>query len=174
MTRKPGSVTGKDGMFSKVKEIEERFNEIETELARPEVIRDQKIYQKYLKEHSNLFPIISAYRKYESIQKNIEDNRSLLEDPDAEIRKLAKEEVDVLKTELDRTEGELKVLLLPEDPNDQKNIILEIRAGTGGEEAALFAADLFKMYAKYAELKGWKSEIMSEHTTGIGGFKEII
>ncbi len=150
-------------MFSKVKEIEDRFNEIEKDLARPEVIRDQKIYQKYLKEHSNLSPIINSYRNYEAIRQNIEDNRSLLEDPDAEIRKLAKEEIEVLKSDLDRAEGELKVLLLPEDPTDQKNIILEIRAGTGGEEAALFAADLFRMYAKYAELKGWKTEIMSEH-----------
>src|SRR5512139_2006978 len=161
-------------MLAKVKEIEDRFNEIENELARPEVIRDQKVCQKYLKEHSNLSPIINTYRKYESIRQNIEDNRSLLEDPDAEIRKLAKEEIEVLKADLDRTEAELRVLLLPEDPIDHKNIILEIRAGTGGEEAALFAADLFRMYAKYAELKGWKTEIMSEHTTGIGGVKEII
>jgi peptide chain release factor 1 len=160
-------------MLEKVKEIEERFDEIEKELARPEVIRDQKIYQRYLKEHSNLAPIINAYRRYESIQQSLEDNRSLLEDPDAEMRKLAREEIDVLKANLDRTESELKVLLLPEDPNDHKNIILEIRAGTGGEEAALFA-DLFRMYAKYAELKGWKTEIMSEHATGIGGLKEII
>ena len=167
-------MTGKDSMFSKVKEIEERFNEIENELARPEVVHDQKIYQKYLKEHSNLSPIINAYRKYDAIQQSIEDNRSLLGDPDAEIRKLAKEEIEVLRADLDRTESELKGLLLPEDPNDQKNIILEIRAGTGGEEAALFAADLFRMYAKYAELKGWKTEIMSEHAAGMGGVKEII
>jgi peptide chain release factor 1 len=165
---------GDRDMFTKVKEIEDRFNEIENELTRPEVIRDQKIYQKYLKEHSNLSPIINAYRKYEAIRRNIEDNRSLLEDPDGEIRKLAKEEIEVLRADLDRTESELKILLVPEGPNDQKNIILEIRAGTGGEEAALFAADLFRMYAKYAEVKGWKTEIMSEHATGIGGVKEII
>src|SRR4030042_4272998 len=116
-------------MFSKVKEIEERFNEIENELARPEVVHDQKIYQKYLKEHSNLSPIINAYRKYDAIQHRIEDNRSLLGDPDAEIRKLAKEEIDVLKADLDRTEIELKGLLLPEDPNDHKTTIRETRAG---------------------------------------------
>jgi peptide chain release factor 1 len=133
-------------MLGKVKEIEERFGEIEKEIARPEVIRDQKAYQRYLKEHSNLAPIINAYRKYESIQQSIEGNRSLLEDPDAEIRKLAREEIEVLKADLDRTEQELKILLLPEDPNDHKNIILEIR----------------------------KTEIMSEHATGIGGLKEII
>ncbi len=167
-------MTGKDSMLGKVKEIETRFDDIERELARPEVIRDQKAYQKYLKEHSNLAPIINAYRKYETIRQNIEDNRSLLEDPDGEIRKLAREELDVFKADLDRTESELRVLLLPEDPNDRKNIILEIRAGTGGDEAALFAADLFRMYAKYAEIKGWKTEIMSEHATGIGGLKEII
>jgi len=161
-------------MFSKVKEIEDRFNQIEKELARPEVIHDQKVYQKYLKEHSNLSPIIQAYRKYEAVEQNIENNRSLLEDPDGDIRKLAKEEIDLLKEDLDRTEKELKILLLPEDPNDQKNVILEIRAGTGGEEAALFASELFRMYAKYAELKGWKIEVMSEHATGMGGLKEII
>jgi len=109
-------------MFSKVKEIEERFDEIENELARPEVIRDQKIYQKYLKEHSHLSPIIRAYRKYEAIQRNIDNSRSLLEDADGEIRKLAREEIDGLKADLDRTENELKVLLVPEDPNDEKNI----------------------------------------------------
>jgi len=165
---------GKDSMLAKVKEIETRFDDIERELVRPEVIRDQKTYQRYLKEHSNLAPIINAYRKYETIRQNIEDNRSLMEDPDGEIRKLAREEFDIFKADLDRTESELRVLLLPEDPNDRKNIILEIRAGTGGDEAALFAADLFRMYAKYAEIKGWKTEIMSEHATGIGGLKEII
>jgi peptide chain release factor 1 len=161
-------------MFSKVKEIEERFQEIEKELARPEVVRDQKTYQKYVKEHKHLSPIVESFRKCLSIQREIEDNRSLLDDPDQEIRKLAREEMDKLKSALEQKENELKVLLLPNDPNDEKNIILEIRAGTGGEEAALFALDLFKMYTRYAEVKGWNVEVLSQNQTGLGGFKEVI
>ena len=161
-------------MFAKIKEIEQRYDELESELARPEVIRNQKVYQKVAKEHSLLTPIITTFRKYQSIHDEIEGNNTLLDDPDPEIRKLAKEEIDALKSDMSQLEEEMRVLLLPKDPNDQKNILLEIRAGTGGAEAALFAADLFKMYCRYAELKGWKTEILSQNTTGIGGFKEII
>ncbi|MFC1821235.1 peptide chain release factor 1 [Thermodesulfobacteriota bacterium] len=161
-------------MFSKIKEIEDRYNHLEQELARPEIIRDQKIYQTYIKEHGQLSPIVRAYREYISVQEEIEDNRSIMDDPDPEMRKLAKEEIETLNTRLSKIEGDLKILLLPKDPNDEKNIILEIRAGTGGEEAALFAADLFRMYTRYAELKAWKTEIMTQNITGIGGFKEII
>ncbi len=161
-------------MFSKIKEIEERFEQLENELARPEVIRNQKIYQKYLKERSNLLPIIETFRKYEALNKEIESNRPLLDDPDPEMRKLAKEEIESLRSQVSELESELKLLLLPTDPRDEKNTILEIRAGTGGEEAALFAAELFRMYAKYAEIKGWSTEILSQHQTGMGGFKEII
>jgi peptide chain release factor 1 len=161
-------------MFAKVKEIEERFQELETELARPEVVRDQKLYQKYAKELKNLTPIVETFRKCLSIQKEIENNRSLLDDSDQEIRKLAREEMEKLRSDLQLKENELKVLLLPQDPNDEKNIILEIRAATGGEEAALFAGDLFRMYTRYAELKGWRTEILSQNQTGLGGFKEVI
>jgi peptide chain release factor 1 len=119
-------------------------------------------------------PIIHAYRAYRSVEAEIENNRSLLDDPDQEIRKLAREEIEQLKAKLSKVEKELRLLLLPQDPNDGKNILLEIRAGTGGEEAALFAADLFRMYLRYAEICGWKGEILSQHMTGIGGFKEII
>ncbi len=161
-------------MFGKIKEIEHRYDELETELVRPEVIRDQKTYQRYAKEHKSLEAIVSTFRGYRSVQDEIEGNRSLLYDPDPDIRQLAKEENDTLKQDLSELENKLKVLLLPKDPNDEKNILLEIRAGTGGEEAALFATDLFKMYCRYAELKGWKTEILSGHSTGIGGFKEVI
>jgi peptide chain release factor 1 len=161
-------------MFEKIKEIDERYTQIENELARPEAIRDQKRYHKLLKEHSSLSPIINAFRKYEALQHEWDGNRPLLDDPDPEIRKLAREEVESLKEKMTETEKELRILLLPSDPNDEKNIILEIRAGTGGEEAALFAAELFRMYARYAEVKGWKTEILSRHETGIGGFKEVI
>ncbi len=161
-------------MFSKMKELESRFEELETALSQPEIIRDQKRYQKHMKEHGRLAPIINTYRRYASVQDEIDQNRSLLEDRDAEIRKLAREEIENLEAEISALEQELKRLLVPQDPYDEKNIVLEIRAGTGGNEAALFAADLFKMYVRYAEEKGWKTEILSRNMTGIGGFKEII
>ena len=161
-------------MFAKIKEIEERYDALERDLGNPDIINNQQVYQKYLKEHSTLSPIVETFRRYKAIQEEIESNKSLLDDPDPEIRKLAKEEIDSLRQTLEQLERELKILLLPKDPNDEKNILREIRAGTGGEEAALFAADLFRMYSRYAESKGWKTEIMSQHPTGIGGFKEII
>lgn len=161
-------------MFAKIKEIEERYDEFESQMASPGLMQDQNAYRKVAKEHSQLTPIITAFREYQSIQDEIEDNKSLLNDPDPEIKNLAREEIDMLTSNLDRLEDKLKLLLLPKDPNDEKNILLEIRAGTGGDEAALFAADLFKMYCRYAELKGWKTEILSQSITGIGGFKEII
>jgi peptide chain release factor 1 len=161
-------------MFEKLREIEVRFDHLETELAKPEVISDQNAYQKHMKEHSGLLPIVTAYRSYKEAWDEREDSRSLLEDADPEIRKLARDEIQGLEETLERLEAELKILLLPKDPNDEKNIILEIRAGTGGDEAALFAADLFRMYARYAELRGWKTEILSSSDTGIGGFKEVV
>jgi len=161
-------------VFGKIREIEERFEELEAELSKPEVIKDQKLYQKYLKEHAHLNPIVNAFRKYRSLGEEMENNRSLLDDPDPDIRRLAREELEGLKEDLTATERELKLLLLPEDPNDEKNVLLELRAGTGGEEAALFAAELSRMYARYAEMKGWRTEILSQNLTGIGGFKEVI
>lgn len=161
-------------MFAKINEIESRFRQLEDDMSRPEINQNQKTFQKYSKEHSLLLPIIQAYREYRSLEAEIENNRSLLDDPDQEIRKLAREEIEQLKSKLSKAEIELRLLLLPQDPNDGKNILLEIRAGTGGEEAALFAADLFRMYLRYAEICGWKVEILSQHMTGIGGFKEII
>jgi len=161
-------------MFEKIKEIEDRYEQLEKELARPEIIRDQKTYQRYSKEHSHLNPIIDSFRKYTAIQEEIQKNRSLLDDPDQEIRKLAREDIETSKSELLKIEQHIRLLLLPNDPNDEKNIILEIRAGTGGEEAALFAADLLRGYMKYAEAKKWKTDILSRNITGIGGFKEII
>ena len=161
-------------MFAKIQEIEERYVELENHLSRPEIIQDQKAYQKYAKEHGMLSPIITSFRKYQSVQEEIEDNQPLLDDPDPEMRKLAKEEVETLQSDLSQLEDDLRLHLLPGDPNDEKNILLEIRAGTGGDEAALFAADLFRMYCKYAELRRWKIEILSQNAIGIGGFKEII
>ena len=161
-------------MFAKVREIEERYNELEVDLGNPEIVRNQKVYQTYAKEHSMLTPIITAFREHQSLQDEILDNQTLIHDPDPEIRQLAREELDNLGSSLSEIEQDLKILLIPKDQNDDKNILLEIRAGTGGEEAALFAADLFRMYSRYAESRGWKTEILSQHMTGIGGFKEII
>jgi peptide chain release factor 1 len=161
-------------MFTKIKELEDRFMQVEGELSRPDVTKDQKTYQKYTKEHSQLSPIINAFRKYNAIKDEIESNKSLLDDPDHEMRRLAKDEMETLRSELPRLENELKLLLLPKDPNDEKNTIIEIRAGTGGDEAALFAADLFRAYLKYAEVRRWKTDILSRHNTGIGGLKEIV
>jgi peptide chain release factor 1 len=161
-------------MFKKVKNIEERFSQLEGELSRPEIINDWKVYQKYAKEHSLLSPIVNTFRKYLSVQEEIENNQTFLNDSDTEIRKLAREEIETLKSTLEQLEETLRILLLPKDPNDEKNVILEIRAGTGGEEAALFAADLFRAYTRYAETKRWKTEILSQSSSGIGGFKEVI
>jgi len=161
-------------MFEKLKETEERFHELETLLGQPEVVQDQKRYRKYAKEHSVLAPIVSVMLKHRSIQDEIAGNRFLLEDPDPEMKKMAREEIEALNSQLTDMENQLRLLLLPKDPNDEKNTLLEIRAGTGGDEAALFAADLFRMYCRYAELRGWKTEILSQSMTGIGGIKEII
>ncbi len=161
-------------MFAKIKEIEHRYNELEGQLGLPEVIQDQETYKKYVKEHSFLTPIITKFRRHQSVTREIESNQPLLDDPDPEMRKLARDEIEILRSDLNQLENELKLNLLPKDPNDEKNILLEIRAGTGGEEAALFVADLFKMYSRYAEFKRWKTEILGQHVTGIGGFKEII
>ena len=161
-------------MFERLDDIKERYKELETKLSDPEVIKDQKAYRQLAKEHSDLTEIVKTYDRYLRVQEEIEENKQMLGDSDPEIRQLAKDELEGLEKEAVKLEEKLKVLLIPKDPNDEKNILLEIRAGTGGDEAALFAADLFRMYSRYAEKKGWKVEILSSHETGIGGFKEII
>lgn len=161
-------------MFEKINEIEDRYSQLESELSRPDIFKDQRTYQKYTKEHSQLAPIINTYREYKTVCKEMESSRSLLNDSDPEMRKLAKEEMASLDSQKEELESELKILLLPKDPNDDKNIILEIRAGTGGDEAGLFAADLLRSYLKYAELNKWKTEVLSQSMTGIGGYKEVI
>jgi len=161
-------------MFSQIEEAEKRLSSLEYELSRQEVIQQQNLYQKYLKEHVSLQPIVDAFRKYKATEENIKDTKSLLNDPDVEIKELARKEVDSLSATLTELEHEIRLLLLPKDPRDEKNSILEIRAGTGGEEAALFVADLFRMYGYYVESKGWKIEVLSQSSTGLGGFKELI
>ena len=161
-------------MFAQIEEAERRFNALEYELSRQEVIRQQGLYQRYLKEHVSLRPIMDTFHKYKLTKEKIKDTQSLLNDPDREIRELAQTEIANLKDTLAKLESEMRLLLFPEDPKDEKNCILEIRAGTGGEEAALFVTDLFRMYGHYLEGKGWKMDILSQSLTGLGGFKEII
>jgi len=161
-------------MLNKLEEVEKRYMRLEESLNDPEVHKNPQTYQKLAKEYSGLGPIISKYRLYKSYSDQVEQNQELLADSDPQIQELAKGEIETLKEHLSQIEGEIKILLLPKDPNDDKNTFLEIRAGTGGEEAALFAADLFRMYSKLAEALNWKVEIMSEHPTGMGGYKEII
>ncbi len=162
------------GIWQRLEVVEHRFTELEQALADPTILTNPEKYRRYAKEHAELAKIVQVYREYKKLDKELEENKELLRDKDEEIRALAKAEIAAIKEKLEKKERELKILLLPKDPNDEKNVILEIRAGTGGEEAALFAADLFKMYSKYAEAKGWKVDILSSHLTGMGGFKEVI
>ncbi len=161
-------------MFDKLLGVEERFEKVEQLLSDPAVLGDRDKYQKYSREHADLSKVVTVFRTYKDILSQLDDSLELLKDSDPEIKNLAKEEIDLLTNQKEDLEADLKTLLLPKDPNDDKNIILEIRAGTGGEEAAIFAADLFRMYTRYAENKNWKVEIISQNVTGVGGLKEII
>ncbi len=161
-------------MFDKLVGVEERFVKIEGYLSDPEVVGDRNAYQKYIREHAELYDIVSAYRKYKAVATDIEESQELLMDTDPDIKALAKDELDSLTVEKDELIDQLKQLLVPKDPNDAKNVVLEIRAGTGGEEAALFAGDLFRMYSRYAENKRWRVEVLTHNATGVGGFKEVI
>jgi len=161
-------------MFSKLDDIEHRYEEVVRLISDPETISDQERYVALTKEHADLEPIVEEFRRYRDVLRQIEDNKTLLSDDDEDIVVMAKEELPRLEAEKEQSEQKLKLLLLPTDPNDSKNIFLEIRGGAGGDEAALFAADLFRMYSRYAENNGWKVEIISENSTGVGGFKEVI
>jgi peptide chain release factor 1 len=162
-------------MYDRLESLEERFTELENSLGDPEVLQDQDEYKKLAKEHSELAPLVSAYREYKRADSELAENRQLLEDErDPEMRELIKQEIADLEEKLESLEDDLKRMLVPKDPNDEKNVIFEIRAGTGGDEAALFAAELFRMYNTYAEQRGWKVEVMEQNVTGIGGIKEVI
>lgn len=161
-------------MLAKLESLEQQFIDLEKQLSDPEIVTDQERYRKLTKAHAGLKEVVDVFREYKAALKSVEENAELAEDPDPEMRALAEEEIRTAKDLLPVLEDKLKILLLPTDPLDEKNTILEIRAGTGGEEAALFAADLFRMYARYAEIKGWGVEILSSSETGNGGYKEII
>lgn len=161
-------------MFAKLEGLEKKYMELEQALAQPDVFNDQDQYRKLTKAHADLRGMVDLFRRHRALQQDMADNKIMLHDQDPEIREMAHEEIRRAEAELPKLEHELKVLLLPTDPLDEKNTILEIRAGTGGEEAALFAGDLCRMYSRYAELKGWKVEILSESPSESGGCKEVI
>ncbi len=161
-------------MFNKLADIERSFIDLERELGAPEVLADQEKYRKVAKTHADLGVIVKAYREYKELSQELADNQELLKDSDPEMREMAAGEAERLKARLEELDGELKLMLLPKDPLDDKNSILEIRAGTGGDEAALFAADLFRMYTRYAERVGWKVELLDANATDTGGYKEVI
>ena len=161
-------------MFNKLTGVEERFIDIEKHLADPEIVQDRAAYQKYVREHAELSKIVTTFRRYKQMLNDLEESHELLKDSDPEIKNLARDEINLLSPEKEKIEAELKALLLPKDPNDEKNVIVEIRAGTGGEEAALFAGDLFRMDSRYAEKQNWEVEVITHHPTGVGGLKEII
>lgn len=162
-------------MFQKLDEVVERFEALEGQLADPDVAQNPSLYAKLAKERADLEETVETYRRLQRVREDLAGSRELLTaEDDPEMRQLAKEDVDRLSEESDALEEQLKLLLLPKDPLDEKNTILEIRAGTGGEEAALFAADLFRMYSRFAETMSWKVEVLSQNSTGVGGLKEVI
>ncbi|WP_249312806.1 peptide chain release factor 1 [Congzhengia minquanensis] len=162
-------------MLEKLSFIEDRYDELSKKIADPDVISDQAVFAKLCKEQSDISPIVEKYREFKALNETIQENEELISDSemDKELKELAEEEIKESKQKIEAINEELKILLLPKDPNDDKSVIVEIRGGAGGEEAALFAGDLFRMYSMYAEANRWKTEILSSNPTDIGGFKEI-
>jgi len=161
-------------MFDNLEDVVDRFREVEGLLSDPSIIAEQKRYRELTKEHAELSGVVAVYQLFKQLGEEIQGHRELLQDSDPEMKELARAELPELEEKQERLQQELHLLLLPKDPNDDKNIILEIRAGTGGDEAALFAADLFRMYSRFADSQHWKVEIMSASETDGGGFKEVI
>ena len=161
-------------MLGKLQAVEDKYLELESLISDPEVLQDMDRWQRYNREHSSLEPIVAKYRAYKKACRGIEEDQAMLEEPlEAEMKQMVEEELSELREEKAALEQELPILLLPKDPNDEKNVIMEIRGGVGGEEAALFAGDLFRMYTRFAEKQGWKTDIIDANVTGIGGYKEI-
>src|SRR6266700_2756835 len=162
-------------MFERLDQIEARYEELTSALASPDIVNDSTRYQKTAKAHIEVAPIVEKYREYKDLTRGIAESKAVLVDEkDADMRAYAQDELNQLEGRVKTVEEELKVLLLPKDPNDEKNIILEIRAGTGGDEATLFAAEMFRMYSRYAETQRWKVEVLSTSESGVGGLKEVI
>lgn len=162
-------------IVDKLEQVEQRYAELERWMADPQVATDYNRLREYTQERAGIAEVVETYRQSKSVAKELQDTRALLEEEtDEEMRALARQEIAGLETRESELQEKLRLLLVPKDPNDERNVIVEIRAGTGGEEAALFAADLYRMYARYAEAQGWKTELLSSSSTGIGGFKEVI
>ncbi len=161
-------------MFERLIQVTERYEDISRQLADPAVIQDHQQYQKLAKQHRDLGILVEAYREYKRVEQGIQDAKAMLHEQDADLRQMATEELEQLQAQLPAAEEHLKLLLLPKDPNDDKNVVLEIRAGTGGDEASLFAAEIYRMYTRFAELHHWRVEVLSASESGIGGLKEVI
>ena len=161
-------------MLDKLHAVEEKYRELESLISDPAVLADMPKWQKLSREHAQLAPVVEKYREYKKVREGLLEAKAIFDDnPDADMRRLAEDEIAELRPRLESLERELPILLLPKDPNDAKNVIVEIRGGVGGEEAALFAGDLFRMYARYAERRGWRVDVIDKNATEIGGFKEI-
>jgi peptide chain release factor 1 len=161
-------------MFERLEQIEARFQDLSSQMADPEVLSEHEKYQKIAKQHRELQAVVEKFREYRQVKTGIADARALLGENDAEIRAMAQEELTALEARAPQIEEDLKLLLLPKDPNDEKNVVLEIRAGTGGDEASLFAAEVFRMYSRFAEQHRWKVEVLSSSESSVGGLKEVI
>jgi peptide chain release factor 1 len=161
-------------MFNKIADLETRFEELESLLSSPDVLGNQPEFRRLSKEHAGLSDLVAAFREYKKILADMEDNRELLKEPDLEMREMAQSELLSLEERRAALESEIKLLLLPKDPNDDKSVVLEIRAGTGGDESALFAGDLFRMYSRFAELNRWRVEVISCSESEKGGYKEVV
>jgi peptide chain release factor 1 len=161
-------------MFERLEQIEARYEGLGRQLADPAVLADHAQYQKLAKQHRDLEPVVEKFREYRQVKTGIADARGMLTESDAEIRAMAQEELTALEARAPQIEEDLKLLLLPKDPNDEKNVVLEIRAGTGGDEASLFAAEVFRMYSRFAEQHRWKVEVLSSSESSVGGLKEVI
>lgn len=162
-------------MFGKLELLVEKFEELEKKIIDPEIMKDMNVWQKLAKEHGDMKPIVEKYREYSKHKKELEENKEMLKESlDDEMKELVKEEISELEDSIEKEEQDLKILLLPKDPNDEKNVFMEVRAGTGGDEAGLFAEDLLRMYRMFADKQKWKTEIMSISEQGVGGIKEVV
>jgi peptide chain release factor 1 len=161
-------------MFERLEQIEARFQDLSQQMADPEVLGDHEKYQKIAKQHRDLEPVVDKFREYRQVRTGIADARAMLAESDPEIRAMAQDELTTLEAREPQIEEDLKLLLLPKDPNDEKNVVLEIRAGTGGDEASLFAAEIFRMYSRFAEQHRWRVEVLSSSESSVGGLKEVI
>lgn len=162
-------------MFDRLQAVEDRYERLNELLSDPEIVNDSKKLREFSKEQSDIQDTVMAYREYKEVKEQLTDAKAMLEEKlDAEMREMVKEEISELEPRIEELEERIKILLIPKDPNDDKNVIMEIRGAAGGDEAALFAGDLYRMYSRYAESQGWKTEVIDASTTGVGGFKEII